>query len=257
MISMGVVASQMHATGLVITDTDDIANLGFDFDAESGVTTSAGAVTQWVDRINGVTVTQGTSGNRPTLQANVLNTTYDAVRFDGSNDFLAATHANTADATVVAVVRLNSAAVAENQTIVGEFNSSSVRRAFVARRSGSGGNSRMAIFYEPPSSTFHDADTFTTTLDTWYVLGWRIDGTSGTRTFDYFSNTTDYGQDTSANAQPSCSTLWLGKAGSTSGYLKGDVARVVKYDRRLTDAELKAVRNLLGATTYAIHSTIP
>jgi hypothetical protein len=247
----GVIATRHAAPG--IASPDDIAGLQQDWNADVGVAT--GATMTWTDQKNGYVASQATAANQPTVQANALNG-YDVVRFDGSNDFLATSSATTGqdDMTVVAVVKLNSAFNGENQSPWAEFLSSgpSTRRALVARRSADGS---FAYFSDPGATTFRNS-TVDPTVDTWYVLTITVEMSGTTANLAYYVNGVAAGTDTAGNPTD-CDRVWLGKAGSSSGYLKGDLARVLKYSRKLTTTELKNLHNLIGATTYAIHSTIP
>lgn len=66
----------------------DIAGLDVWLKADSLALSDGDPVATWTDSSgNGNNATQGTSGNRPTLQTNELNA-LPVVRFDGSDDFL-------------------------------------------------------------------------------------------------------------------------------------------------------------------------
>ncbi len=56
--------------------------------ADAGVTTVSGGVSSWEDQVTGLTLTQGTAGNRPTVSTQAALGGETVIRFDGSNDYL-------------------------------------------------------------------------------------------------------------------------------------------------------------------------
>lgn len=79
-------------------------NLWAYYEADSGVTQSGGAVSQWND-LSGNTrhLTQGTGANQPTFSSNTIS-------FDGTNDYLSVAASIAQQSTVYLVVKLNTTA---------------------------------------------------------------------------------------------------------------------------------------------------
>jgi hypothetical protein len=74
------------------TPADLGANLIGWWKADTGVTESGGAVSQWDDQSgNANHLTQGTGANKPTYSATGFNTSYKGITFDGTNDYLSKT----------------------------------------------------------------------------------------------------------------------------------------------------------------------
>lgn len=74
------------------------------YEADSGVTQSGGAVSQWNDLSgNARHLTQGTGTNQPTFSSNTIS-------FDGTNDFLSLAATIAQQSTVYLVIKLNSTA---------------------------------------------------------------------------------------------------------------------------------------------------
>lgn len=84
------IATSSSAAGSTWTPLE-LTNLRAWYEADTDVTESGGAVSQWDDQSgNGFHLTQGTAANKPTYEATGLNSK-PTISFDGTGDYLAVT----------------------------------------------------------------------------------------------------------------------------------------------------------------------
>ena len=75
----------------------DFTNVQYWWNADSGVTESGGAVSQWQDQINNYNLVQPTSTLQPTIGTSANMNGQNVITFDGGNDFI---YANVAPASL-------------------------------------------------------------------------------------------------------------------------------------------------------------
>ena len=169
--------------------------------------------------------TQGTAGARPLFKTSIFGS-MPAIRFDGSDDTLAFTPdiskgANDDYSVLIVGKSLNSTD--------GELLGHSVTNIQVRVNRSAGptvsffGNSIEAI-----------SDAFSNSLTNVHLITWRTDGTADTTSFR--ENKTARGSGLGTGN----SELKLNRIARTSfgGFANWDIAEIVVYSRRLTDAEV-------------------
>lgn len=224
----------------------DIAGLKLWLKADTGVYKDAGitlavegeSAQQWNDQSgNANNVTQATAAARPIYKINIING-QPAVRFDGSDDRMAASFALVQPTTVFIVGKKANTTqhgyfvdgITATGLILSDNNAVPVSSSVWRLYAGSGVETAITI-----DTSFH-------------VFGGIANGASSLISVD--------GATTSGNAGASnANGITLGSIGSQdAAFLNGDLAEVVIYDSALSDANRNKVESYLG-TKYGIAVT--
>ena len=235
-----------------------------DLDAEVGVTTSGTDVTAWVNQGSaGDDVTSGTGGAQ--LVASATPGGQAAVRF--TNDRLVGDDAAAFDSIVqgsgltwIAVINPGAQAGSDNpgkNAIFGTLENSSGFNGYV----GGIDNAESVYGLERANSGADERTTGATTgLDAgWVIVVGRVAAGTGSVLQEVFVNsaTADGSSNITIGAAGEADLLAIGAeraGGAAPEYYDGDLARLLIYNRPLTDQELDQVGFDL-ATTYGISTT--
>ncbi len=227
---------------------DTIPNLHTWWRADSLALADNAAVASWADSgPNGFTLSQATSGSRPTYQTNEING-LPVVRFDGVNDALtSAAPGNLAAQTVIAVVKASATGGVRTyrggqlQVVLDEGIPTAYSNSVGLIAQASGGSVGTAAFRV---LTFAWSDT----ANTW---AWYRDGAAS-------------GSGSSSTSASATRDQALGQADATGAreYFAGDVAELIGYSRVLTAAERASVHSYLqekygiAVTDYVPSATV-
>lgn len=208
--------------------------------ADAGVNTSATQV--WTDQSAAANhAKQSTAANRPTWTDNILNGR-PILRFDGTNDTLAADHDTDFNTSQVSLLTVFKRSTTSSSTLAWKMNSGGNQgygQQFTSStnfRSWINGNQANGT---PASGSFVLAETiYNQTNHKLY-----LDGTQ--------ASSTSYSTAVTSNTEP----FSIGSKG-TSSYFNGDMAEVMVYNRALADADRTDLRAYLYSK-YAIAAWAP
>lgn len=177
--------------------------------------------------------TQPTSGNRPTLVADVING-YPAVLFDGDDDWLGSTIDNDQPLSWAGVAQIQVTGT-NNDTIIGSRNPASTSQpgalAYVA-------SSHYALF--AGSNMVSDVDP---TSMIWVRFAVSINGASTRFNLNGFSGTANPGT-------RGAGLITLGafiSGGARTGFWPGYIAEMIGWDRALPDTELTTIMDYFAS----------
>jgi hypothetical protein len=223
--------------------------LGLWLKADTGVTLSGSAVTQWADQSGNVrNASQSTSTNRPLLVSNALNGK-PAIRFDGGNDFLSFTYPinglNGVTMFLVSAARdTDNPSGPQNAAVYWPETSSwgatflSAFQSKALARIGTGQTNTNLSYTRPANigtaytrtSVKHDGANGTDVL---YVNGVAVQTATGRLSaLNGIQNNGFLGQG-------------LGSTSTTNTYFNGDIVEVLVYSRALSEAERQQVEQYL------------
>ena len=232
--------------------------LWLDASDESTITLSSGAVSQWNDKSgNARHATQGTSDDRPVVQVAAINGR-NALRFDGTNDFLAINDGrnlfrNAAAATVYAVAKTTTP-------------SSSLMRIFHASVGDNNSNNRVALVAVSGAMTFRvrrlDGDSESSlsggviASDTAQIFRGHVDyanrpGALFVNGDSVASNATLVSEGSTSNTDSHTIQIARSPGFDGSQYWSGDIAEILALPRLLTSAESETVDTYL-ATKWGV-----
>jgi hypothetical protein len=225
------------------------SGLGLWLKADTGVTLSGSAVTQWADQSGNVrNASQSNSTNRPVLVSNALNGK-PAIRFDGGNDFLSFTYPinglNGVTMFLVSAARdadnpsgPQNAAVYWPETASWGATFLSAFQSKALARIGTGQTNTNLSYTRPANigtaytrtSVKHDGANGTNVL---YVNGVAVQTATGRLSaLNGIQNNGFLGQG-------------LGSTSTTNTYFNGDIVEVLVYSRALSEAERQQVEQYL------------
>lgn len=214
--------------------------------------TDGQTVETWVDEsATTATVTQATSGSRPTFKTNIVNGK-PVLRFDGSDDYFPVTISGLSSSsglTCFFVSIKDADPPAYNQAAAPVNGFTSLSTAWNAHIPFSNGLTYLSM----GTDTRKDAITLTKAVNVWRVMSLRsasasyalyIDGTS-----DYSTGTNTVGIGDTANIGASAAY-----PGSTDFRFDGDIAEILLYNSALSTGDREAVEDYLG-TKYGVTIT--
>ena len=223
----------------------DYSNLWCWLKADAGVYKDAGVtlaangetVQQWNDQSgNGRNFSQATSGMRPVYTTGVQNS-LPGVRFDATDDGMSGAVSLSEPYTIFCVYSYRSATSATrravqggNNWLIGPYNNkhSHFAQEWIVELGGPAVIQNAAVV----GMAWNDAD------ESKFLL-----------------NNSRYFETGLLPPGGPPGTLHLGRGGSTTQVLNGDIFELVVYDRALTDAEIAGINAYLGVTRYAIWAT--
>lgn len=247
-----------------VFDFGDVTGLILDINADESTFESEGGTVAWKDgTVIGYIADQSGSGNhfdqtteadKPLLYTGQFNG-HNALRFDGSDDYLTATTNNfnsTSEGAVFAVYRLTPS-LQDTQYIFASADTASVSRFWncFAYEDSIDPNIRL----DQNDNGTNDALRGTTTdliADTTYIGLWRsngtttalrLNGTNQTIQAAAGANNGDWTADTSARDN---FTIGAMVRTATGGYFKGELARLVFYSAEPSGAELTQIEEALN-----------
>jgi hypothetical protein len=248
-----VIATRMRqaaAGGVSITLEEFISSLSpsfwlqADYDQNADYTDAAAVATGYDASANGLDVTQGTAGERPTYKTGILNTTLPVFRFDGGDSLLrgsvlGGTLMSASQGTIVAVMK-QTGSQANNALF--HFNNASILTALLSFSNrlyldwGNQTSGQGRIFGDQPSGwddTWHIVELHRAADNSGQIM---VDGTlvvSGTFT---------------ANFNEANSADWyIGKLSTV--FFLGDLYLFAMFKTALTNQQRTALRQLLSIRT--------
>jgi hypothetical protein len=177
----------------------------------------------------------------PTLITNAINNK-PALRFDGIDDFLTGTATsigNTTGLTVIVIGKSNSALT--NQTYISKFNAPNNKREWRLQ------NDNFIATDLATAEQVSETVSFTNNTNTRILTArWapstassiNINNTAAINATASFTNITSTDTPIIVGGQQ--------QGGSVSGLFKGDIAEILVYQKRLSDAELNAINSYLN-----------
>jgi len=223
--------------------------------ADAGVTTVSGGVSSWEDQVSGLTFTQGTAGNRPTVSTQAALGGETVIRFDGSNDYLQR-----------APLSFSSTGYSFSNFVI-LYNASTGQGSTLAQsRFGAGSGRYSVITYSNAHRIIpaNFANTDNVALQSPVAVGAKVSGmiydniSAGSRESTFWFNdlTTAVGTRTDGNSDQDLyqnSSLLLGAYNGSSGYsvqsgyyFNGDIAEVIFVEGAMDStnrADLKSYIN--------------
>lgn len=229
---------------------NNIENLYMWFDAAdaSTITASSGAVSQWNDKSsNGFNVSQGTGSAQPTTGSSTLNG-LNVISF-ASNDQL--TYSAASDA--LDFSPLTVFLVARYTATTNQF-----QRFFTSRRSATGAadfqspNMTVQMNTATPVAIFVAAGTGANngvTQNNYFLFDGVSNGSTVNASADMrpanVNNTGSIANQRYFRIGSECNSLGNPPIADSSGFLTGDIAEIILYNRELTLSERRAVRQYL------------
>jgi len=211
--------------------------------ADAGVTQSSGAVSAWADQTGNFTVTQGTSGNKPTYVTNDINGE-PALRFNGSQwlyNAISLAPGLNADMTIIEVGSTSTPGAHEVSLWLGGTGTGQERGLgyYNGLELGDTGNIYASGVAAPTPNLFVAEMT---TLN------------SARTSLTFYRNGTQTGTATLSGVQNLLPSITVGAfAGSSSYGWQGDIAETLVYDHKLSSTELQQVGVYL-ADKYGLYN---
>lgn len=204
------------------------------------------AVASWPDSSgNGLTMAQGTSGNRPTVDGTNLLNGRRIVAFDGSNDFL-----SVAGSISPSSGQWSAFVVAKVDTVSGvhsifdnDEGTGSNRIAQIVRTNGTAAE---AIAFNTGPSAFTDGGGTTISTSTYFLF-------TAVRTssaIEMWVNQSSGGSTATTGTPATASTTRLTLGGGALGpsqFLNGRIAEVVGYSKAVSSIERSVIESYLKA----------
>lgn len=210
-------------------------------------------VATWADSSgNGRDATQGTAANKPTYQTGEVNS-LPCVRFDGSNDVLAATCPHQPDFTLFVVLKPTGGAIDNYQSAVsrGAVFENDTNFAFAVRRGGANEFLRWCCYWRNVSTLYGNEGGGWVDA-TWTYVAVKVDGSANLTIYEKGSSeVTDGSNSASTDGSQSLRIGGPNSTTSSDAYFTGDIAEVILYDSALSDGDRGSVESYLG-TKYAL-----
>lgn len=229
-------------TPSTITNPDSIqpAHLLSWFRADSGVTEGTGGVSEWADkRGSGYALGQSASGQRPALVASSSNfNNLPTLEFtQANNDFLVATsYSDLPDEVTIVVV---GSATGTNEQVFADIGLDS---GFATGPLAYYDGANMRFFVEGTFASYADATPVSPAVHIFRYNG------SETRSDIFKNSTTSLGDASPGALTNTLNRLTVGIAGSQAAWpMGGEIAEIMIWDKKLTDAELASVLGYTNA----------
>ncbi len=229
-------------TSPVAPDLPDLANLKLWLKADAGVTQTAGSVSGWNDQSGNLNhAQQPLAAQQPLLVANQLNGR-PVLRFDGTDDFLAAasspTLANTGDISSFFVVKFDD--FDTYRTVWAKTEAHLPRSTDFYTQPGTG----LPLIYRGGAAEVQNVVSGAAlTAGEFAVVGFDM---AGTDVHHFLNGALTGGGTITAALQDTGKPLLIGQRDDAVTRTKGDVAEIVIYNSALSDTDRAQVVTYLG-----------